>query len=404
MASDVAHRSIMNILTDPSVYDSSIRPYLDVPNAPVTVEIDVAMTSVGPVNEIDMTWGSTFFLRQEWTDPRLALRDYNGTVSLSSYQVTSLWLPDIYFSDGKEEREHVVTVPNKFLRISAQTGRILYSQRITAITNCVMDLQNYPFDRQKCNLTMESYAYTTSDLVLRWSLSRVATRLLPTAYIPDFTLEKVTIGDCSATYATGTYPCLRATVYFKREIYYYLTDTYVPSLLIVILSWASFWIDHEAVPARISVGLLTVLTITTQLTGSRSNLPRVPYIKAIDVWMTVNLVFVFVAYMEYAVVTVLSRRFKRRVKKASTLSNSASTFSVLSLSEGTVQESALTTESTASLASSKQQQGKFRLCDSTGNSKDTGRRVDQNARFLFPGLYVIFNIVYWVFYMSSRME
>ena len=78
---------------------------------------------------------------------------------------------------------------------------------------------------------------------------------------------------------SGTYTCLRAKVFMKRQIGYYLFQTYLPSILIVILSWASFWIDHEAVPARISVGLLTVLTITTQLSGSRAQLPRVPYVK-----------------------------------------------------------------------------------------------------------------------------
>lgn len=70
----------------------------------------------------------------------------------------------------------------------------------------------------------------------------------------------------------------------KREIGFYIFQTYLPSILIVILSWASFWIDHEAVPARISVGLLTVLTITTQLSGSRAQLPRVPYIKVSKSW------------------------------------------------------------------------------------------------------------------------
>jgi hypothetical protein len=61
-------------------------------------------------------------------------------------------------------------------------------------------------------------------------------------------------------------------------------------MLIVILSFVSFWIDHKSVrlsktnekkniypklehqsiqvPARISVGLLTVLTVTTQSSGN----------------------------------------------------------------------------------------------------------------------------------------
>jgi len=56
------------------------------------------------------------------------------------------------------------------------------------------------------------------------------------------------------------------------------------------------------------LGLLTVLTTTTMSGGARSSLPRVSYIKAIDVWMIVCLVFVFSSLIEYAIVNVLARR------------------------------------------------------------------------------------------------
>ena len=35
---------------------------------------------------------------------------------------------------------------------------------------------------------------------------------------------------------------------------------YVPSLLIVVLSWVSFWINIEAAPARTALGITTVLS------------------------------------------------------------------------------------------------------------------------------------------------
>ena len=106
----------------------------------------------------------------------------------------------------------------------------------------------------------------------------------------------------------GAFPCLEIRFILRRDVGYFLIQIYVPSMLIVILSWVSFWINVDASPARVSIGLLTVLTTTTQSTGINSALPKVSYIKAIDVWMSVCLVFVFTALLEYAVVNVLARR------------------------------------------------------------------------------------------------
>ncbi len=64
---------------------------------------------------------------------------------------------------------------------------------------------------------------------------------------------------------TGAFACLEAEVTITRQFEFYLLQTYVPSVMIVILSWVSFWIDIDAVPARITLGLLTVLTMTTQV-------------------------------------------------------------------------------------------------------------------------------------------
>jgi len=63
--------------------------------------------------------------------------------------------------------------------------------------------------------------------------------------------------------------------HLERQMGYYLIQMYIPSLLIVILSWVSFWINMDAAPARVGLGITTVLTMTTQSSGSRASLPKV---------------------------------------------------------------------------------------------------------------------------------
>ena len=76
----------------------------------------------------------------------------------------------------------------------------------------------------------------------------------------------------------------------------------------------SFWLPAEAVPARISLGVTTVLTMVTQLSVSRASAPKVAYPKALDVWMSVCMLFVFTALVEYAFITVLDRERKPAAK------------------------------------------------------------------------------------------
>ena len=90
---------------------------------------------------------------------------------------------------------------------------------------------------------------------------------------------------------------------------------YLPSMLVVIVSWISFWLNIEAVPARISLGIITVLTISTHSSSITATLPKVSYVKAIDIWLAVCMVFVFCALLEYAAVNVLSRRLVKMTLK-----------------------------------------------------------------------------------------
>lgn len=77
----------------------------------------------------------------------------------------------------------------------------------------------------------------------------------------------------------GNFTCLEVILSFRRRLGYYLFHTYIPTCLIVVMSWISFWIRPEAVPARVTLGVTSLLTLHTQHANSQKALPPVSYIK-----------------------------------------------------------------------------------------------------------------------------
>ena len=65
--------------------------------------------------------------------------------------------------------------------------------------------------------------------------------------------------------------------------------------MIVITSWLSFWLTKDSNVDRLSLGLTTVLTITLFVVAVNESLPKVTYVKAIDVYLLVSFGFVFLA-------------------------------------------------------------------------------------------------------------
>lgn len=169
-----------------------------------------------------------------------------------------------------------------------------------------MDLKYYPLDKQNCTIEMASYGYLDDDLKFIWK-EKNPVQINQPLTLPRFTLETHNTAFCTSRTSTGAYSCLRVDLIFKREFSYYLIQIYIPCCMLVIVSWVSFWLDPNAIPARVSLGVTTLLTMATQISGINASLPPVSYTKAIDVWTGVCLTFVFGALLEFALVNYASR-------------------------------------------------------------------------------------------------
>ena len=99
--------------------------------------------------------------------------------------------------------------------------------------------------------------------------------------IPDFKLlgYKLELIDTLDELSMKMYTQFVMKLYLERPIGFFIWEVYLPASFIVLMSFTSFWLDRNATPARVSLGVTTVLTMTTLLSSANKNLPHTAYPK-----------------------------------------------------------------------------------------------------------------------------
>ncbi|XP_038121557.1 glutamate-gated chloride channel isoform X22 [Culex quinquefasciatus] len=401
-------KKILDQILGAGKYDARIRPSgINGTDGPAVVRVNIFVRSISKIDDVTMEYSVQLTFREQWLDERLKFDDIGGRLKyLTLTEANRVWMPDLFFSNEKEGHFHNIIMPNVYIRIFPY-GSVLYSIRISLTLACPMNLKLYPLDRQVCSLRMASYGWTTADLVFLWKEGDPV-QVVKNLHLPRFTLEKFLTDYCNSKTNTGEYSCLKVDLLFKREFSYYLIQIYIPCCMLVIVSWVSFWLDQGAVPARVSLGVTTLLTMATQTSGINASLPPVSYTKAIDVWTGVCLTFVFGALLEFALVNYASRSDMHRenMKKKRRELEQASLDAASDL---------LDTDSNATFAMLRQcevhmQAPKRPNCCRSWLAKfptrkcSRSKRIDVISRITFPLVFALFNLVYWSTYLFREEE
>ena len=74
-------------------------------------------------------------------------------------------------------------------------------------------------------------------------------------------------------------------IVLKRKLANELLTTFLPSVLLILITWATTFFKPFFFEAALSVNLTTMLVLTTIFMGVMQMLPSTAYIKMIDVWL-----------------------------------------------------------------------------------------------------------------------
>ncbi|NXC83902.1 GBRG4 protein, partial [Cercotrichas coryphoeus] len=394
-------------------YDNKLRP--DIGIKPTFIDVDIYVNSIGPVSVIQMEYTIDIFFAQTWYDRRLRFNSTLKALTLNTNMVSRIWIPDTFFRNSKRADSHWITTPNQLLRIW-NDGKVLYTLRLTIEAECLLQLQNFPMDTHSCPLVFSSYGYPREEIVYRWRRYSIEVSDQRTwrLYQFDFTGLRNT----SEVLRTGAGEYMVMTVSFdlSRRMGYFAIQTYIPCILTVVLSWVSFWIKRDSTPARTSLGITTVLTMTTLSTISRKHLPRVSYITAMDLFVSVCFIFVFAALMEYATLNYLvgnkkplehSHRKARLPPAGAQVMPTYTAININHIMHWPPEMEEDEDDDPGSPCLEGKECERFFCCieDCQTGMWREGRvrihisRLDSYSRVFFPTAFLLFNIVYWIAYL-----
>ncbi|XP_078608610.1 glycine receptor subunit alpha-1-like [Branchiostoma floridae x Branchiostoma japonicum] len=109
-------------------------------------------------------------------------------------------------------------------------------------------------------------------------------------------------------------------------------------------------------------------------------MPEVSYVRAVDVWVVVCQLFVISALLEYAAVDFIRRREEHRPQ---TLNHNNGTLQVV-CTDPKVPDPAPSCSTSPRRSRS---------------PADKAKRIDYICRVAFPTLFILFNVIYWAFYL-----
>nr|XP_032512535.1 glutamate-gated chloride channel isoform X6 [Danaus plexippus plexippus] len=251
-------------------------------------------------------------------------------------------------------------IPMHFALRIYRNGTINYLMRRHLILSCQGRLNIFPFDDPLCSFALESISYEQSAITYVWkndedtlrkspSLTTLNAYLIQNQTIPcpikaswrgNYSCLKVDLiftRDRAFYFTTvfipgiilvtssfitfwlewnavparsmiGNYSCLKVDLIFTRDRSFYFTTVFIPGIILVTSSFITFWLEWNAVPARVMIGVTTMLNFFTTSNGFRSTLPVVSNLTAMNVWDGVCMCFIYASLLEFVCVNYVGRK------------------------------------------------------------------------------------------------
>ncbi|XP_076049639.1 uncharacterized protein LOC143030375 [Oratosquilla oratoria] len=367
-------------LLTPEYYQSDLPPPSFTEGQALTMHIAI---DVGNIRKFD-TNAFSFALDLEttlvWYDQQVTYKNLKDRLNSNRLEssVDELWTPRLsLFGDGMSTSDlidrsfdlmvHKETRPmedndenaNEDEMYSGRTNPLVSRRKVFATFSCNFDLTLYPFDTQHCNIHVLLVNTDKTFVILQ--RDNTSLHLSGKRRLLEYEVESLRLEDGEDELYSGVTVLLT----FSNLYRFHISNSYVPTFLLLVISYLTFHFDIDSFNERIMVSLTALLVASALFTQVSSFVPKTAYLKMIDVW------FIFCISVMFGIVVAVAGINRAKVHGKS--------------------EGILTTKVTQVYPAGRTPSRDF---DDSSSKKDFSSRFNLWAQVGFPTLVISFVFVY----------
>ena len=254
----------------------------EVPEIPAMIHTVFEINNIREIDDKKMTVTFEFYQQLTWFDSRIlvnlsAEETKLGGVPLTSNQLQHIWTPGLWIQSLFDFKLRSVFEPSIGLFIHKKTRceitpgcnitetsdnetstAVTFNFEARATVFCNFNYFRYPMDTQTCDFVMSS-AYPFPDIVIFKLEESSFGGTFNNSNTDDFILD-ITFSDI-----TNGFSGISCVLNLERCLLPYIMKYYLPCIAMVIVSFISFLLSLNSIPARVALLVTLFLTLTNIL-------------------------------------------------------------------------------------------------------------------------------------------
>ncbi|VDM52836.1 unnamed protein product [Angiostrongylus costaricensis] len=145
-------------------YNSLVQPVRNKSDLPMIVKIAMQLILLVNVDEKEQVMHTNVWLTLKWQDFQMRWdpKNYDGIKQIR-VAPDKIWLPDIVLFNNADGNYEVSFMCNALVH---HTGEVLWVPPAIYKSSCIIDVEFFPFDDQRCSLTFGSWTYNRDEVKL----------------------------------------------------------------------------------------------------------------------------------------------------------------------------------------------------------------------------------------------